>query len=376
MEGKWQAAGKWVATLLLVFGAGLMWSDSGAQDCLDPPIRPDFPTLGNPLPGAVRDMIAITYPEFGANFSILVYWEVSDEPQTWNTWPWPLDDEDGEEGILDFIEAVMPSEESLPGQDMYDHSVWWRVCKYFGLDVSATYDAVPFLVFDHYSTGYVSEYYSHYYINITPAGGDGNAGEGSWNSGDCFYGFVDLPLPHAGPVNVHHMAYDAFAHEYTHVLQSSMHTAYPLYSGTGIEYWPQCSEYLNGSTWYDANDYYSQTPLAFTRGLLPGDYYESCLGHDQGHKHHTFNMFAPYLIEHYALGGDYVDDALHKWIRQKEDPNQQTDWPTRNDLKALANMLDHDDYDPFFMPITGGDARVRRMFQTYALSTCGTCQQL
>ena len=39
---------------------------------------------------------------------------------------------------------------------------------------------------------------------------------------------------------------------------------------------------------------------------MAGDYYEACgLGEDEDqlHKHMTYSMFAPYLFEHYSLGG-------------------------------------------------------------------------
>ncbi|TFG51064.1 MAG: hypothetical protein E4H37_08455, partial [Gemmatimonadales bacterium] len=148
------------------------------------------------------------------------------------------------------------------------------------------------------------------------------------------------------------------------------------------EFFAQCAEYLSGWFWLNPTDASTRDELPFTRGLFSGDYYQACeqqqypadttvTGHPQVLKHMTYSMFAPYLMDHYSLGTGYANKAMFRWIHSKEDPQQAGELPARGDLKGLSLCLGDYRYDSFFSapaPQGNGDARVREMFQEFALS--------
>lgn len=222
----WQL--KSLVAALLLLGIGQSAAPARA-DCANPPDDPYPEDSFKPLPTAVQDLIAEVSPGFAANFDILVYWAVSesDGEREWAAYPWPVR---GDEGILAFVEKVMPAE--VPGDDMYERSIMWRVCEYFSLDRSEQYGAVPFDVYWRTNNGPIDLRTTHYYITIRQ-GGDSYSGHSSWVEG-CYYGSIELALPQVAPVYADLMATNGFAHEWEHVIANSMRWGVDLGAGESL----------------------------------------------------------------------------------------------------------------------------------------------
>ena len=333
-----------------------------------------------PLPAAELAYMAANYLEFDSTFTISVYWNPADTIYSSPAdWPWPFYDPDPQAAngtMEEFIQAVMPP--ALAQDDMYDESAMRRTFYYFGHDRYFDNDQQPWVPYYPTHVKWIVNgewgYITHFNIAIMPPGG------GSWQENET----VHIALPY-GPISLERMAFDGFAHEWKHLIQGSIGWALGYHLGadyTPSEFFAQCAEYLSGWFWLNPTDASTRDELPFTRGLFSGDYYQACeqqqypadttvTGHPQVLKHMTYSMFAPYLMDHYSLGTGYANKAMFRWIHSKEDPQQAGELPARGDLKGLSLCLGDYRYDSFFSapaPQGNGDARVREMFQEFALS--------
>ncbi|MEZ4396477.1 MAG: FlgD immunoglobulin-like domain containing protein [Candidatus Krumholzibacteriia bacterium] len=359
-----------VCVVGLVISTGMAGIRVGAAYGQAPPSPPhdcSYPDLGEPLPWFELEIdvpaawaeIADTSATFASNFSIYVSWNVLDTVTYPSPGYWPC----SLQMMKAFASEVMPDSPVDP----WAESLAYRITEFYGVDAAPqTYEDMSLNGFTHFNV----------YFKTTAS---------STASDNSVYISVPPLAYHELPAfSLEYLLGAGFAHEWQHLVDPTRQTVanHRFLPGSEVptsEFFSQFAEHVVG--WYCV-DYtpsalHPAVDLPYKKSLVSDDYWNNCLdfvgGSHNSRRQLTWSLFAPYMLQHYDLG-DYPGETgpyssvPFEWIFT----NDSTGPPgsTRNDLKALADMLADGRFDPFFNAPGGADgsARVREMYENYFLS--------
>jgi len=244
------------------------------------------------------------------------------------------------------------------GGNEYNASIACRIAWYFGKDTNPDYAGI--------TLPWNTQQFSEWFLFISRDSGVSSVEQSVTNCIELY-----LPEDHYKA----RMVADGLAHEWQHICFYSRPSTARFIGADGVDLFKPNSEYLSQCAEWKAGwhklPFSSDVP--FDRALVNNDWYPLCdnvvEGQTNGNKHLTWSLFAPYLVEHCRLGSLPQQELLYKW---RANPVIGNPAFTRWDLWALANdygLLGSQDFNGFFeQDCSTGAARVKRMFQHYALS--------